>query len=87
MPAHRALTGPASPPTTHRRNRHIVTTIVIAAYALLLISGLGLAIIQPRPPSTSSPSSHSAPHATTSQSQHRVGQAADLASETPWGTR
>lgn len=82
MPATHVLTGPARQPITHGGNRHIVTTILIVLYALLLIAGLGLAIAQPRPPSTPSPPSFSAPSEKISDSHNRAGQAASLLPDT-----
>lgn len=78
MPASHAPTGTARRPITRGGNRHIVTTILVVLYALLLIAGLGLSIAQPRPPSTPSPPSLSAPSESGSNSHNLAGQAANL---------
>lgn len=36
--------------TTVTRNRHITTAIVVALYALLVVSAVWLAVVQPEPP-------------------------------------
>lgn len=41
-------------PTTATRSRHITTAILMALYALLVLSGVWLAVVQP-PPAAAAP--------------------------------
>lgn len=78
MPAINALSGAPRRPVTYGGNRHIVTAILVVLYVLLLIAGLGLAIVQPRPPLAPNSSPPTAPSESASYPRSLAGQAANL---------
>lgn len=75
MPASHALA--TRPPLRRSGNRHIAAAILVVLYALLLIAGLGLAIVAPRPPSAQRQPSV-APALSVGQPGHQLGSSVSM---------
>lgn len=62
-------------PTTATRSRHITTAILMALYALLVLSGVWLAVVQPPPPTLPAqpPPAAAAPQLGAAVSMHHLG--------------
>lgn len=62
-------------PTTATRSRHITTAILMALYALLVLSGVWLAVVQPQPPTLPAqpPPAAAAPQLGAAVSMHHLG--------------
>lgn len=75
MTATSAFANTVRRPTTATRNRHITTAIIMALYALLVLSAVWLAVVQPQPPRlpVQRPPAAGAPQLGAAVSMHQLG--------------